>query len=65
MRGRSWHSARRARFNTNIWIDKVRWARDLRLRRSKEPLALHSPQLSHGSLADVLFSTGQPHQLAL
>ena len=26
VRGRGWHSARRARSNTNSWIDKVRWS---------------------------------------
>lgn len=29
VRGRGWHSSRRARSNTNSWIDKIRWARDL------------------------------------
>jgi hypothetical protein len=29
VRGRGWHSTRRARSNTNSWIDKIRWARDL------------------------------------
>ena len=29
VRGRGWHSARRARSNTNSWIDKIRWAKDL------------------------------------
>ena len=30
VRGRSWHSARRSRSNTNAHIDKVRWSRTLR-----------------------------------
>lgn len=29
VRGRGWHSARRARSNTNAWIGKTRWARNL------------------------------------
>ncbi len=29
VRGRGWHGGRRARSNTNAWIDKVRWARTL------------------------------------
>lgn len=32
VRGRGWHSARRARGNANAWIDKVRWRRTLRPR---------------------------------
>ena len=27
VRGRGWHGGRRARSNTNAWIDKVRWAK--------------------------------------
>jgi hypothetical protein len=30
--GRGWHGARRSRSNTNSWIDKVRWSRELRPR---------------------------------
>jgi hypothetical protein len=29
VRGRGWHSARRALSNANAWIDKVRWGREL------------------------------------
>lgn len=29
VRGRGWHSARRARSNTNSWIGKVRWSRQI------------------------------------
>jgi hypothetical protein len=34
VRGRGWHSCRRRRANTNAWIDKVRWGKPLRPRRS-------------------------------
>jgi hypothetical protein len=30
VRGRGWHSNRRARSNTNAWIDKTRWAKTLK-----------------------------------
>ena len=30
VRGRGWHGSRRARSNTNAWVDKVRWAKTLR-----------------------------------
>ena len=29
VRGRGWHGRKRARSNTNTWIDKVRWAKAL------------------------------------
>jgi hypothetical protein len=29
VRGRGWHSSRRARSNANAWVDKVRWGREL------------------------------------
>ncbi len=29
VRGRGWHSKRRARSNTNAFVDKVRWSRTL------------------------------------
>jgi hypothetical protein len=32
VRGRGWHSASRARSNTNAFIDKVRWSRTLKQR---------------------------------
>ncbi len=35
VRGRSWHSARRRRRNTNALVDKVRWSRALRPRTAK------------------------------
>ena len=48
VRGRGWHSARRARSNTNSWIDKIRWGKSLATshrvakasRRSAEPLGI-------------------------
>lgn len=35
VRGRSWHSARRSRSNTNAHIDKVRWSRTLRPKQER------------------------------
>ena len=32
--GQGWHSARRARSNTNAWIAKERWSRELRPKRA-------------------------------
>lgn len=37
VRGRGWHSARRARGNANAWIDKVRWGRALRPKLPRPP----------------------------
>jgi len=34
VRGRGWHCGKRARSNTNAWVDKVRWARVLEPRSS-------------------------------
>ena len=43
VRGRGWHSTRRARSNTNSWIDKVRWSREL-----AEPASLPgAPKSAH------------------
>lgn len=42
VRGRGWHSARRARSNTNSWIDKVRWARELAPPNEIGRVALHA-----------------------
>ena len=36
VRGRGWHSQRRARSNTNSWIDKWRWSRTLRPAKMKK-----------------------------
>ena len=33
MRGRGWHSGRRARTNRNAFIDKVRWGKTLHPRK--------------------------------
>lgn len=38
VRGRGWHSARRARGSANAWIDKVRWGRALRPRPAQPAL---------------------------
>jgi len=65
VRGRGWHSQRRARANVNAWIDKMRWSRVLQARSYKRPGEPPSQQTGRDSLADVLFSTGPHHQLAL
>lgn len=42
VRGRSWHSGRRARRTRNAWVGKDRWSRQLRLRAPRTPLAPES-----------------------
>ena len=37
VRGRSWHSKRRARSNTNAFVDKVRWSRTLHPKPAGKP----------------------------
>ena len=53
VRGRGWHSAKRARSNTNAFIDKVRWSRSLHLRtaapRDTGHPALPAPDLTRGA----------------
>ena len=43
VRGRGWHSVRRARSNTNSWIDKIRWSRELGapLKNASTPMPTH------------------------
>lgn len=43
VRGRSWHSARRCRSNTNALVDKVRWSRALHPRKAKAAEPSHEP----------------------
>ena len=57
VRGRGWHSARRARSNTNSWIDKIRWARDLippaQTGRTQLPALGYDRRIQRGALSDV------------
>ncbi len=43
IRGRGWHSVRRPRNNTNAWVDKYRWSRQL---RPKRVAAIPSPAMT-------------------
>jgi len=57
VKGRGWHSARRARSNTNSWIDKIRWARDLippaKAGRTPPPALSDDRSIQRGELSDV------------
>ena len=60
VRGRGWHSARRARSNTNSWIGKVRWGKSLigkRQRKSTE-LRVTSDNCNCGDLLDTRLICG-------
>lgn len=51
VRGRGWHSARRARSNTNALVDKIRWGRALHPKpasSSLRPVATPAPVLPDG-----------------
>ena len=45
VRGRGWHSERRARSNTNSWIDKIRWSRELAVPlKKRQHTDAHAPK---------------------
>ena len=61
IRGRGWHGARRSRSNTNSWIDKVRWSRELRPRAvCKSPAA----GVATAVVSDIPFMTEMDNGLA-
>jgi hypothetical protein len=56
VRGRGWHSGRRARSNKNSWIDKIRWSKTL-VAASRQPTAEKATppsSLSGGGSVDYL-----------
>ena len=57
-RGRAWHSKHRSRSNTNAFIDKVRWCKQLRICRDHTQRRTRAPEIRPASLAlDDLFDT--------
>jgi hypothetical protein len=50
--GRGWHSARRPRSNTNVWINKIRWSRLLSPRRQIEPAPRRTSPCAASMLTD-------------
>ena len=59
VRGRGWHSVRRSRSNTNAWIDKIRWGKKLKPRRSPCGEMQHArPSCPDNNLLDVMLLGG-------
>jgi cytosine/adenosine deaminase-related metal-dependent hydrolase len=63
VRGRGWHSVRRARSNTNALVDKVRWGRALRPKPVSSGLRSVAPAAP--VLPDGITGLGAPQVSAL
>jgi len=63
VRGRGWHSARRARSNTNALVDKVRWGRALHPKPVSSGLRSMDPAAP--VLPDGIIGLGAPQVSAL
>ena len=59
IRGRGWHSSRRARSNTNAWVDKIRWGKPLKSAATRRKESCRAPSTNHAdSLSRALFGYG-------
>ncbi len=57
VRGRGWHSARRARSNTNSWIDKIRWSKRLDAARRKTPKPAPPSKIARSGYENMPFGS--------